>query len=633
MNPTPTPTLESDLLTGVYSEEEKSQILTQIEAAASANRLTTETTAFRPRKQGVFFPVMVNLAAVGLIVGAWFGANAYFQTRQNDLSLKTNALFSTESKLLAKVLEDSKNQLAEKNAEINKIQGDMERLAKEKADLQKSFEQRVSARERDLKLEMDNALNAEKKRLQDLGYGPEEVARRLREFEQKKNAEFNNRLDTYRQQVQAEIDQRSQAVTALQSKLQATVAEQEKLRKDIETQTKQRESDLKSQLSSQAATLAQLQNEKDDLTSFFRQTDAAMASVKAAFDSGDWTQTQVAVTSLRQVLAKATASASEVVRTRAQAESPMAAAFDTAVSALSNSSSKNEATAALEALRAQAKKEQALAGLQLSEAQQTLAATEGKWREASAQAETLQRTVDDLTAKLNDSTTQSADALTSAQKLQETLDTLQKSVDELSAYKTRFDTLQKLFTAEYKTAKERFVTTLGSEAGLQQFPNFDTAWQDLELQFRTEETPLQGRLQAFDDVLTFTSYLQGGASAPLAAKSNVERLTRADADYKKVVESIQALAAAGASESKINTAATQLYGAVAGVSGTKIIAEPLTKAKAVQGQLVEIRRVQGKKETVLGQGRVSRVTNEKLEIEWSPDRLALAGDAVYLVLP
>jgi chromosome segregation ATPase len=633
MNPTPTPTLESDLLTGVYSDEEKSQILKQIEAAATANRLTTETGTFRPRKQGIFFPVIVNVAAVALIVGAWFGAHAYFQTREDSLSLKTDKIFSTESKLLAKVLEDSKNQLAAKNAEIDKIQGDMTRLAQEKADLQKSFEQRVSQREADLKQQMADALAAEKKRLEQLGYGPDEVARRLHEFELQKNAEFNSRLDTYRQQVQAEIDQRSQAVIALQAKLQSTVADQEKLRKDIETQTKAREQDLQSQLSSQAASLTQLQNEKDDLTGFFRQTDSAMAAVKTAFDSGDWTQTQTAVTNLRQVLAKAAASASEVVRTRAQAEAPMAAAFDTAVSSLSNSANKTEANAQLEALRAQAKKEQALAATQLSESQQTLAATESKWHDASAQADSLQKSVDDLTAKLKDSTTQASDAQTAQQQLAARVDELQKSVDDLTAYKDRFDTLQKLFAADYKTAKERFIATLGSEAGLQQFPGFDAAWQDLELQFRTEGTPLQSRLEALDDVLSFTTYLQGGADAPLAAKANVERLARSDAEYKKVVDSIQALAASGAAESKINTAATQLYGAVLNASANKVIAEPLTKAKGTIGQTVEIRRVQGKKETVLGQGTITQVQNDRMEIQWPVNTLALSGDAVYLVLP
>ena len=633
MNPTPTPTLESDLLTGVYSDEEKSQILNQIEAAATANRLTPESTAFRPRKQGIFFPVMVNVAAVLLIVGAWFGANAYFQTREDSLSLKTDKIFSTESKLLAKVLEDSKNQLAAKNAEIDKIQGDMTRLAQEKADLQKSFEQRVSQREADLKQQMADALAVEKKRLEQLGYGPDEVARRLREFELQKNAEFNNRLDTYRQQVQAEIDQRSQAVVALQAKLQSTVADQEKLRQDVEAQTKAREQDLQSQLSSQAASLTQLQNEKDDLTGFFRQTDSAMAQVKSAFDTGDWTQTQTAVTNLRQVLAKAAASASEIVRTRAQAEAPMAAAFDTAVSALSNSSNKTETNAQLEALKAQAKKEQALSATQLSESQQTLAATEAKWHDASAQADTLQKSVDDLTAKLKDSSTQAADAQNAQQQLGAKVDDLQKSVDDLTAYKDRFDTLQKLFAADYKTAKERFLATLGSEAGLQQFPGFDAAWQDLELQFHTEDTTIQARLQAFDDVLSFTTYLQGGSDAPLAAKSNVERLSRADPDYKKVVDSIQTLVAAGASESKINTVAMQLYGTVASAAGTKVIAEPLTKAKGTIGQTVEIRRVEGKKETVLGQGTITQVTDDKIEIQWSVNFLPFSGDAVYLVLP
>lgn len=629
MEPTPIPTLESELLTGVYSDDEKAQILDQIEAAATANRLTSETGAFKPRKQGIFFPVMVNVVAAGLIVGAWFGASAYFQTREDSLSLKTNKIFSTESKLLAKVLEDSKNQLAAKNAEIEKIQADMTRLAQERSDLQKSFEQRVAERERQLRQEMDSALAAEKKRLEDLGYGPAEVARRLKEFEALKEAEFQSRLAAYRKEVQGEIDQRSQAVTALQSKLQSTVAEQEQLRKTIEEQTKQRETDLNNQLSSQTAALTQLQREKGDLTGFFRQADAAMADVKTAFDSGDWTQTQTAVTALREILAKASASASEVVRARGQAEAPLVAAFDTAVTALSNST---EAKAQLEALRVQAKKEQDLAKLQATEREQALADNEKKLQDASARADDLQKTVDDLKAQLDDAANKNTDTKTAADKLQAQIDDMQKTIDDLTAYKTRFDTLQGLFTGSYATAKERFTTTFGSEAGLQQFPNFDSAWQDLERQFLAEGTPQRGRQQAFDDVLDFTDYLKGGASAPLAAKANIERLSRDDPDYKKVIDDIQALVAAGDKESAIDTRVMRLYGAVTRVSATEIVAEPLTKAKPAVGSTVEIRHVEGRKVTVLGQGQVTQAGGEKITIQWSADKTPLSGDAVYLVL-
>ena len=632
MNPTPTPSLETELLTGLYTDEEKAEILGQIEAAASASHLT-DTDTFHPRKRGILFPVVVNVMAVALVVGGWFGADAYFQTRQQSLQLKTNKIFSTESKLLAKVLEDSKNQLAAKNAEIDKIQGDVDRISQEKAALQKSFENRISAREKSLRQELADALAVEKKRLQDLGLGAAEVAQRLREFEAQKNAEFNSRLDTYRKQVQAEIDQRSQAVIALQSRLQTTVTEQESLRKDIEKQTKEREKDLQSQLSSQAADIDQLKKEKDDLNAFYRQADGAMAAVRAAFDTGDWTQTQTAVTNLRQVLAKASASASEAVRSRAAAQTLMAGALDTAVTSLTGAASKTEVNAQIEAVKAQAKKEQALAALQLAETQKTLATTEAQWKQAVADAEALKTNLADLTAQLQDSNGRTTDTQTQADALKAQVADLQKTVDQLTPYKDRADTLTKLFTSSYATAKEKFLTTLGSEAGLTVFPKFDEAWQALEQQTREEGTVTASRKRALDDVLQFTAYLQGTAIAPQVAKNSTERLARTDDTYRQVVESIQALAGAATVEAKVSTATTQLYGSVALVSGTKVVLEPLTKIRPKVGDLVELRRVAGKKEIVLGRGKVLTASDQKVELDWGNSPSPLSGDPAYLVLP
>ena len=634
MNQTPPPTLESELFTGLYTDEEKAQILGQIEEAASANRLTVDTEQFHPEKRGILFPVLVNVAAVVLIVGAWFGAEAYFQTRQQGLQLKSDKMFSTESKLLAKVLEDSKNQLAAKNAEIDKIQGDMTKLAQEKADLQKSFENRVAVQERTLRQEMADALAVEKKRLQAEGLSPAEVEQRLKDFEAKKNAEFNNRLDTYRNQVQAEIDQKTLAVTALQSKLQSTVTEQENLRKEVEKQTKEREKDLQSQLSSQAADLDLLKKEKDDLNAFYRQADAAMASVRSAFDTGDWAQTQAAVLGLRQVLAKASASASDAVRSRALAQSVMASTLDTAVTNLTGAASKAEANAQIEAVKAQAKKEATLAALQLAETQKTLAATEAQWKQAAADAESLKASLDELTARLTESNGQVADYQTQVDDLKGQVVNLQRSVDDLTAYRVKVETLTNLFTSSYASAKERFLATLGSETGLTVFPQFDLAWQALDRQTRDEGTSEVSRKRALDDVLTFTSYLQGSAATPQAARDATEKLARTDEDYRKVVDSIQALAAAGAAEAKVSTVTTQLYGTVAVLSGTKVVLEPLTKVRPQEGQQVELRRVEGKKETVLGRGVVLTASNQKVELDWKGNTtIPLSGDPAYLVLP
>jgi len=624
------PTLESDLLTGVYSDEEKAQILGQIEEVAVANRLPIDAGEFRPRKSGILFPVLVNLAAVVLVVGAWFGAEAWFQTRQEGLKLRTDRLFSTESKLLTQVLEKSKAQLAAKNAEIDQIKGDLAKIAAEKADLEKTLESKVASREKSLRLEMQDALAAEKKRLEAAGYGPAEVARRLKEFEVLKNTEFNDRLESYRRQAQSEIQQRDLAVTALQAKLQASAADQERLKQEVEAQSKQRERDLQNQLSSQASDLDQLKRERDELLLFQRQADASMAAVRTAFDSGDWTKTQASVLALRQVLAKASASASDLVRSRATAESRLVATLDSAVGLLDTAPARAETDAKLEAVKAQAKKEQALAALQLAETQKTLAATEAQYKKATADLEALQGDLAAAQARAEDTQAQLDAGEARSQALEDRIAALEKTVADLLPWKQRGETLQGLFTASYPSARERFTTTLGSEAGLTLFPKFDDAWRDLQAGTQTDAA----RRKALSDVLAFTEYLRGHALDPNAAKEAAAALARTDEDYRHVVESIQALSTDGAAESAVATATTQLFGSVAGTAGTRVLLEPLTKLRLQEGQLVELRRIQGKKETLLGRGKVLSVSAKRVEIDWTGNAAPpFSGDAAYLVLP
>jgi len=627
MNQTPPPTLESELLSGLYTDEEKAQILGQIEDAASANRLTVDAQAFRPKKRGILFPILVNVVAVGLIVGAWFGASAYFQTKQEGLRLRTDRLFSTESKLLTKVLEDSKNQLAAKNAEIEKIQGEMARLATEKADLQKSFATRVADREKTLRKELADAIAAERVRLQEAGYGAAEVERRLKDFEARKVAEFNTKLADYRRQVQAEIDQRSLAVTALQTKLQTTVSEQEQLRKTIESQTKERERDLQSQLSSQAANLDQLQRERDELAAFARVADPAAADVRAAFDAGDTERTQAALTTLRQILARASGSPSEAVRSRAQSQGALAAALDGAVTALSAGPGRAGTEAASEALRAQLKKERDLSAMQQSETQQALAAAEARTKQAAAENEALKRSMNDALTRLQDAGTSAADARAEA-------DRLAQQVADLTPYKTRSDALKTLFAQDYPTARERFQATFGSEPGLAMFPDFPPAWQELENLLEGAGTASTIRRQAYRDVLTFAQYLQGTSPSAQAAKDATEKLARTDDTYRQVVETVQALAAAGGKEAAVSTVKTMLYGTVTGVTPEKITLEPLTKVRPQEGQTIELRRVSGRKEVILGQGTVTAASDKKIEVTWAADApVPQSGDPAYLVLP
>lgn len=623
MTPVAPPTLENELPTGLYSEEEKALILAQIEQAAGSDRITGGDEVFRPRKQGILFPVAVNVAAAVLIVGAWFGANAYFQTRQEGLKLRSNQLFSAESKLLSKVLQDAKAQMEAASAEIDKIQGDLQKAASDRANLEKSFETRVAAQDRALRKELADALEAEKTRLRATGLNEAEVAQRLLAYEDQKNSEFNTRLETYRKQAQAEIDQRAQALTALQAKLQTTVSETERLRLEVEKQNREREGALRSQLSVQSADLEVLKKEREELNQFFRQVEASLGSMRTAVESRDQDQTRAALASLKQVLVRASASTSEAVRERAAAQMVLADTLEASSAALAASSPRAESEAQIASLRSQLKNEQTEAALRTAASQQALASVAG-----------LQQDVDDLVRRLDESTSETFSARIEVQYLQAQVEAFERTVEELTPYRARSETLSKLFAAEYPSAIDRFAATFGSPEGRLVFPGFDASWDEVSRQIQESGDTKLVRKKAFDEVLAFTTYLRGQSPSPDATRTAAERLSRTDEDYKKVIEGIQALAATGNAESKVSTDRFQLYGTVAAVSGSKIVLEPLTKVRPQVGDLLELRRVQGKKETVLGRGAVLSSSSQKVEIDWQGNpAVPLSGDAAFLVLP
>jgi|GEM_PF-2014098 len=354
MAETPAPTLETELHSGAFTEEEQSEILNEIETAASSAHMQAATVleAFQPAKRGVLFPVVINLMAVALVVGAWFGAQAYFTNRQDGLKIKTTQLFGAESSLLAKVLEDSKAQLDAKNAEIGSIQANLDKLSQEKNLLVANFDSQLKAKESALRADVAKQLEAEKARLLGLGVSKSDISAKLSEFESQRTAELKQALDNYKKSAQAEIDQRTKEVDSLQAKVASAQAETAKLKADYDKQNLAREKDLRGQFSIQLASLDKLSQERDELTLFFRQTDAQYASVRTALLGGDVAKAQASVGLLKGVLKTGAASMTEVVRQRSQADLVLAVALESAVNQLADSAKKPDADPKYEAFKA-----------------------------------------------------------------------------------------------------------------------------------------------------------------------------------------------------------------------------------------------------------------------------------------
>ena len=673
------PVLDSEqaYMESMYSEDERRQILEEIDQVANASRLAaTDLEAYQPRKRGIFFPVLINVLAVALIAGGWFAADAWFKSRQQNLSLKTNQLFSAEGTLLAKVMEESQAKLAAKNQEIRSIQDNLARLAQEKDRLTLTMNAQVDARTKKLKAELEQQLEAERRKLLAEGLSPAAVDQRLKALEAQKTAEFEHQLQLFRQQAQEQIDQRSRELKALQEQLNTSQAK---------ASAKERAAELVSER------LATLQRERDELDLLFRQSSALYTQLHQAFLAGHLITAQTALNNLKQLYRHAQRSALVAVRRRADTGLEVASSLQTALEALKRGGkdprfeaflngmkqaeqAKADQRAALAALAVsrvpeierafqilrdeQTRREQAQIEALLAQAK-ALALQKGP----AAELELLHSGVSSVALKegINAAWKAYQDEIAKDEAELAKLKTLKgdqsgktadlaKQVAALLPYQTKWNTLAALyhkyqdaaFTAlkapgepNFDAATKDFLQTFATEDAQTLFPNFDSALLVYNSGTKPYD-PTKVRHQAFNDVLSFTSYLQGNNPDALAAQDKANSLAQGDNKYREVLIAIQNLLQKGAIESKIDTSRLRFVGSIVNLDGSTAVIEPLTRVQAQVGQMIEIHHRRGTADDVVARGRVTQASPDMVIASiqtvagaaFSPS----SGDGAYLVV-
>lgn len=270
------------------NEEERNEVLQEIERLTSgAQGLAQDVTlqALRHLPRGIWFPLMINLASLGLFVGGLFGAQWYFGQRQEQVRVQTQQQFSAEGRLVAKLLEESQRRLREQQERISQIQGEFERLSRERDSLAGQFEQQLREREALLRQELESRLSAERARLQQQGLSPAEIERRLRDFETRQNQELEATLRRAREEAEREIQAREAQLASLNQALAQARQAEEETRRQLQAQAQGQISNLETQLSEQAAVLDRLSQEREIETNIFRQIEAGLAEVRRGLET------------------------------------------------------------------------------------------------------------------------------------------------------------------------------------------------------------------------------------------------------------------------------------------------------------------------------------------------------------
>jgi hypothetical protein len=250
--------LDEDLLAeSGFSQEDKAEIIDEIENIISANKIKISSDLFklRPKRRGVFFPIFINVLAAGLLVGGYFYFTDYYQVRAENLLIEKSEFISVEGQLIESVKEDAERKLQEKDTEINQIQERLESLDSERETLIADMEDSIRQRENQLRESLESELQQEIERLQGSGLSEEDIQAQVQAFEQERQAEFDSTLADFKAAETAALQEKENELSGLKDQLQDTLDQTSRERTQLAAEAEAREEELRLQYEEESTQL------------------------------------------------------------------------------------------------------------------------------------------------------------------------------------------------------------------------------------------------------------------------------------------------------------------------------------------------------------------------------------------
>ena len=239
------------------SDEDKQDIIQRIDKVVEENKIpvTEDLFTLAPEKHGFILPLFINLFALLLIVGVIFAAMRYFDQRQQNLNLETQAYLSAEGKLIEELQKESQEKLQAKEEEISSIQQELSALERQRQELQESMESRIRTREEELRLALETELEAERQRLQEEGVSEEDIESRLEEIEQQRQLEYEAELNQFKSETRAAIQAKDEELAKAKQLTEEILTKAKKEKEEIIADREQQEAELRAQFEEEKAAL------------------------------------------------------------------------------------------------------------------------------------------------------------------------------------------------------------------------------------------------------------------------------------------------------------------------------------------------------------------------------------------
>lgn len=297
------------------SDEDRQEIILEIDRVAGENRIqvTPEVFRYSAQRNGILLPLIVNLAGILLLAAGVFLLTVLFRSEETELRDEAAAVVTAENRVIEEIRRETEAELAAKENEIAGIQAQLAAISDEREALAAEIDTRVAQREVQLRDEFNAEIEVERQRLRALDLTEEQVEARLASYVEVKEREYDQRVEQFQREVEAERIEIESELDDLERQYSATLTdatlEREQLLADSQRRLQEVEEELRAELVAQQSDFTEAQQELARLTEESERAELIRGQIRGlylsvadAIERADYATARARLTDLRTLL-------------------------------------------------------------------------------------------------------------------------------------------------------------------------------------------------------------------------------------------------------------------------------------------------------------------------------------------
>ncbi|MBN1525053.1 MAG: hypothetical protein JW904_11250 [Spirochaetales bacterium] len=237
--------IESNGESGISPEDQK-DIIKSINSMVQKTKIkvTPDLFKIKARKTGVVFPLIINIAAVIILICTVFGLYLFFQKSDAEMISSKGSLDTTSNIIIQQLKKQAQDELNRLNAEKSAIEQSLASVNENLQNLQNNMNAEIDNRVKALQDQINLEMDAERRRLLAAGVSQADIDRQLEQLRSEKDAQLEAQMAAIRRAAEAErkkqeeqlLVQRSQFNQALAQANNDLVATEEKYSLELKRQ-------------------------------------------------------------------------------------------------------------------------------------------------------------------------------------------------------------------------------------------------------------------------------------------------------------------------------------------------------------------------------------------------------------